>query len=221
MKKLAFVILLILNYQLINAQDMYLEYKMTGVQPGMESINKMYLSSTSGLRMDMEMSMPKVGKMTTVTIVPKGKTSSISYNTMSKTYFETNTTAKEMKDADMKFELVGKEKIGPYNCTHIKMIMGKKVVSDMWTTKDISGYEVMEALTKSTSNFVSNKIYQQFKTAGADGLTVKMVMHLDDKEMVTKLIKAEKRNNPASMYKVPAGYTKMDMSKMPKGIPKQ
>lgn len=220
MKRFLFILSIIFIAQFSFGQDMYLEYSMTGMQKGMESTNKMYLSSASGLRMDMEMSMPKMGKMTTVTIIPKGKTTSISYNTMTKTYFETSTSAKEMKDADMKFELVGKEKIGPYNCTHIKMLIGKKVASDLWTTKDIPGYEVMETLTKSTSNFVSNKIYNQFKAAGADGLTVKMVMHLGDKEMVTQLVKAEKRNNPASMYIVPAGYTKMDMSKMPAGLPR-
>ena len=223
MKKIFLAIIVFTFISKSLAQDMYLEYKMSGVMPGMDGVNKMYVSSNSGLRMEMEMNMPQTGKMTNVTILPKGKNVSYTYNTMSKTYIESPITSKtvEAAEKDMKFELVGKEKVGPYNCTHIRMLVGKKVASDMWVTKDIAGYQVMETLTKNSTNFGSNKVYNQMKAAGADGLMVKMEMNLAGKKMVNQLIKAEKHANPASMFVVPAGYTKMDMSKMPKGFPKQ
>lgn len=202
---------------------MYLEYKMSGIMPGMDGINKMYVSSNSGLRMEMDMKMPQIGNMTNVTIIPKGKNVSYTYNSMSKNYVESPLDSKsaEAAEKNMKFELVGKEKVGSYNCTHIRMLIGKQVASDMWVTKDIAGYQVMETLTKSNSNFGSNKIYQQMKAAGADGLMVKMEMNVGNKKMVNQLVKAEKRANPASLYVLPAGYTKMDISKMQKGLPKQ
>jgi hypothetical protein len=223
MKNLLLISFICLISSKIIAQDMYLEYKMSGIMPGMDGINKMYVSSNSGLRMEMDMKMPQVGNMTTVTIIPKGKNITYSYNSMSKTYVESQLDSKTTLEAEknMKFELVGKEKIGPYNCTHIRMLIGKQVASDMWVTKDIAGYQVMETLTKSSSNFGSNKIYLQMKAAGADGLMVKMEMNVGSKKMVNQLVKAEKRTNPASLYIVPTGYTKMDMSKLPKGIPKQ
>jgi hypothetical protein len=222
MKNLLLISFICLISSKIIAQDMYLEYKMSGIMPGMDGINKMYVSSNSGLRMEMDMKMPQVGNMTTVTIIPKGKNITYSYNSMSKTYVESQLDSKTTLEAEknMKFELVGKEKIGPYNCTHIRMLIGKQVASDMWVTKDIAGYQVMETLTKSSSNFGSNKIYLQMKAAGADGLMVKMDMNVGSKKMVNQLVKAEKRTNPASLFVMPAGYTKMDLSKLPKGIPK-
>ena len=45
------------------AQDMYLEYKTSGT---MNATNKVYTSSTSGMRMEMEMSIPQIGKMLTI-----------------------------------------------------------------------------------------------------------------------------------------------------------
>lgn len=221
MKKL-FIILTIIFSKNAFAQDMYLEYKMSGIRPGMETTSKMYVSSSAGVRTEADMEMPKMGKMSTVTIMPKGKNTVYTYNSMSKSYYETSTTADPNMAADMKFELVGKEKVGPYNCTHIKMLLGNKLASDMWITKDIPGYEVMETLTKSTSMFGNSKLYNQIKAAGADGLTVKMVLHLGSgKDMTTQLVKAEKHANPASMFVVPAGYTKAELPKMPAGYPKR
>ncbi len=219
MKKHLLLFTILISLQSFS-QDMYLEYKMSGIRPGMEMTSKMYVSSSSGVRTEADMEMPKMGKMTTVTIMPKGKKSIYTYNSMTKSYYETDATTDQNLNADMRFELVGKEKIGPYNCTHIKMIVGKKIASDMWVTKDIPGYEVMETLTKSSSVFGNNKLYNQIKAAGADGLTVKMVMHVGDKEMVTQLVKAEKHANPASMFVVPAGYTKAELGKLPAGFPK-
>lgn len=200
------------------SQDMYLEYKMSGP---MNASNKIYTSATSGIRMEMEMHLPQVGKMTTVMLMPKGKNTMITYNTTSKTYTETSTDLKKTAAEDIKFVLVGKEKVGGYNCTHVKMTMANKMVSDMWTTKDIPGYQVMESLSKASENFVSDKIYTQMKSQGADGLMVKTEMTIGKNKMVNQLVKAEKRTNPASLYVLPAGYTKMEAGKMQKGIPKK
>lgn len=187
----------------------------------MNASNKIYTSATSGIRMEMEMNLPQVGKMTTVVLMPKGKNTMITYNTTSKTYTETSTDLKKVKPDDVKFELVGKEKVGGYNCTHVKMTMANKMVSDMWTTKDMPGYQVMETLSKASENFVSDKIYAQMKSQGDDGLMVKTEMTIGKNKMVNQLLKAEKRTNPASLYVLPAGFTKMEAGKMGKGIPKK
>jgi glycerophosphoryl diester phosphodiesterase len=200
------------------SQDMYLEYKMSGP---MNASNKIYTSSTSGIRMEMEMNLPQVGKMTTVMLMPKGKNTMITYNMTSKTYTESSTDLKKTAAEDVKFVLVGKEKVGGYNCTHVKMTMANKMVTDMWTTKDITGYQVMESLSKASDSFVSDKIYTQLKSQGADGMMVKTEMTIGQNKMVNQLVKAEKRTNPGSLYMLPAGYTKMEAGKMPKGLPKR
>jgi glycerophosphoryl diester phosphodiesterase len=218
MKLVISILAVILFCTKIIAQDMYLEYKMSGP---MNANNKIYTSSTSGIRMEMEMNLPQVGKMTTVMLMPKGKNTMITYNMTSKTYTESSTDLKKTAAEDVKFVLVGKEKVGGYNCTHVKMTMANKMVTDMWTTKDIAGYQVMETLSKASDKVVSDKIYAQLKSQGADGIMVKTEMTIGQNKMVNQLVKAEKRTNPASLYVLPAGYTKMEAGKMPKGLPKR
>ena len=210
MKKIILNSILILVSFVSFSQDMYLEYKMSGP---MNASNKIYTSAASGIRMEMEMNLPQVGKMTTVMLMPKGKNTIITYNMTSKTYTESSTDLKKTSAEDIKFVLVGKEKVNGYNCSHIKMTMKNKMVSDMWTTKDIAGYEVMETLTKSSDSFGSEKVYAQLKSQGADGMMVKTEMTIGKNKMVNQLVKAEKRANPASLYILPSGYKKMEVSR--------
>ncbi len=188
-------------------QDMYLEYKTSGT---MTATNKVYTSSTAGMRMEMEMNVPQVGKMLTVVMMPKGKNSMYILNDKNKTYSESSLNAdKTVKDLDVSIEVVGKEKVAGYNCVHLKVITNKNQVTDMWTTKDIAGYEAMEALTKGNNMFGSEKVYAQLKSKGADGMMVKTVINMGKSSMVNVLVKAEKRSNPASLFALPAGYSKM------------
>jgi hypothetical protein len=209
-----FLSLLLITFSSFS-QDMYLEYKMTGP---MAATNKIYTSAASGMRMEMEMTLPQVGKMTTVMLMPKGKNTMYTYNMTSKTYTEAPIASKKVDEEDVKFVVVGKEKVAGFNCTHIKMTMKNKMVSDMWTTKEIAGYEVMETLSKTSDNIVSNKIYNQLKSQGADGMMVKTEMTIGKNKMVNQLVKAEKRANPASLYVLPVGYKKMEAGKMGKGL---
>lgn len=214
MKKLLSIFSILILSLTAYSQDMYLEYQMTGP---MMATNKIYTSSSSGMRMEMEMNLPQVGKMTTIMLMPKGKNVVYAFNTKSKTYTESPIGLKKpSSESDIKFEVIGKEKVNGYNCSHIKMTMKNKLVSDMWTTKEIAGYEVMETLSKTSDNIVSNKIYNQLKSQGADGMMVKTEMTIGKNKMVNQLIKAEKRANPASLYVLPAGYSKMTMPNIPK-----
>ncbi|MES2797791.1 MAG: DUF4412 domain-containing protein [Bacteroidota bacterium] len=213
MKILSFIFSLLVVAFNTFSQDMYLEYKMTGP---MTATNKIYTSGASGIRMEMEMNLPQVGKMTTVMLMPKGKNTMYTYNMTSKTYTEAPITSKKATEEEVKFVVVGKEKVADYNCTHVKMTLKNKMVSDMWTTKEIAGYEVMETLSKTSDNIVSNKIYNQLKSQGADGMMVKTEMTIGKNKMVNQLVKAEKRANPASLYVLPAGYKKMTMPNIPK-----
>jgi Domain of unknown function (DUF4412) len=213
MKKIILVCTTLLMSIPVFSQDMYLEYKMSGP---MAATNKVYTSSTAGIRMEMEMNLPQIGKMTNIMLMPKGKNIVYTYNTKSKTYTESNTASKKESDLDVKFVVVGNEKVNGYNCKHIKMTMKNKMVTDMWTTKDIAGYEVMESLSKSSDNIVSNKIYNQLKSQGADGMMVKTEMQIGKNKMINQLVKAEKHANAAGLFSLPPGYSKMNRPMMPK-----
>ena len=99
-------------------QDMYLEYKTSGT---MVATNKIYTSASSGMRMEMEMNIPQVGKMLTIVMIPKGKNSMFILNEKSKTYTESPMSAnKDVKDLDFNIQIVGKEKVAGYNCVHLR-----------------------------------------------------------------------------------------------------
>ena len=168
-------------------QDMYLEYKTSGT---MVATNKIYTSASSGMRMEMEMNIPQVGKMLTIVMIPKGKNSMFILNEKSKTYTESPMSAnKDVKDLDFNIQVVGKEKVAGYNCVHLKVTTAQQQVTDMWTTKDIAGYETMEVLTKGNNMFGSEKIYSQLKSKGADGIMVKTVLNMGKNAMVNELVK--------------------------------
>jgi hypothetical protein len=209
MKTLISTLTLILVSIATFAQDMYLEYKMSGT---MTATNKIYTSSTAGMRMEMEMDVPRAGKMLNIVIMPKGKPVIYMLNEKSKSYTELPLNYGKT-DKDFSIEVVGKEKVAGYNCVHIKVMNDKKQITDMWTTKDIAGYETMNLLSKSNEMFGSEKVYTQLKSKGADGMMVKTVLNLDKKTIVNELVKAEKHSNPASMFALPAGYSKMNVPK--------
>lgn len=193
------------------AQDMYLEYKTSGT---VAATNKVYTSSTSGMRMEMEMNMPQVGKMLTTVMMPKGKNSMYILNEKNRTYTESPLNGDQMgNDLDYSIQVVGKEKVAGYNCVHLKVTTNQNQITDMWTTKDISGYEVMEALTKGIDMFGSNDVYAQLKSKGADGIMVKTVLDMGKSSVVSELVKAEKRSNPESLFTLPAGYSKVSTPK--------
>ena len=193
------------------AQDMYLEYKTSGT---MAATNKVYTSSTSGMRMEMEMNMPQIGKMLTIVMMPKGKNSMYILNEKNKTYTESPLNGEQMgKDLDYSIQVVGKEKVAGYNCVHLKVTTNKNQITDMWTTKDIAGYEAMEVLTKGIDMFGSKDVFAQLKSKGADGIMVKTVLNMGGSSMVNELVKVEKRSNPASLFALPASYSKVSTPK--------
>jgi hypothetical protein len=190
---------------------MYLEYKMSGT---MVATNKIYTSASAGMRMEMEMEMPQMGKMQNIIIMPKGKNTMYMLNPKTKTYMEspTNINPKAI-NAAFNIQVVGNEKVGGYNCVHLKVTNGDKQITDMWTTKDIAGYETMMALAKGNDTFGSEKVYAQLKSKGVDGMLVKTVINIGKKPMVNELVKAENRSNPASLFALPTGYSSMRMPK--------
>lgn len=204
MKKVLFFYALLLISNLSFAQDMYLEYKISGMVDG---LNKVYFSSL-GMRTESEMNLPKVGKMMNVTIMSKGKPNSIiTFNDKSKTYTVVEVTPKKESTVKYEIKVLGNEKVGPYNCVHTSVVVDKRGNMEMWTTKDIPGYQEITKLAKMNDSYGSESMYQQLKANNADGMVVKYLVKAG-KGMKMELVKAEKRNNPASLFEPPAGYTK-------------
>ncbi len=120
---------------------------------------------------------------------------------MSKTY-----GPKDDKLEDYEVTVLGKEKVNGYNSNHVKLKNKKtNVVEEMWTTTEIAAYAELEKIkTKYTG---TENMSKALSAKGAEGFPVKIT--IDEKGVLASLnlVKAEKRNNPASLFSL-SGYTK-------------
>jgi hypothetical protein len=186
------------------AQDMYLEYKLTGPVTG---TSRMY-TSAAGMRVEADMTLPQVGPVKNVTLVRADRPNVlITYTDKAKTYQEMDTKAAGVETVKYDVKIVGKERVGAYNTTHTILSVNGKPTMDVWTTRDLPGYGNLMKLTKTLGSMGSENLYRQLEASGAGGMMVKMKPATGN-GMAMELTKAERRNNPASLFAVPVGYTK-------------
>ncbi len=111
---------------------------------------------------------------------------------------------------------LGRETVNGYSCEHVLLTRtdNSKAESEWWTSKDIAGlnYESMRSLTRRPGQS-DEGIPKALRDAGADGFVVKMVTREkgDPNPLATmELTKVERKRVPASLFEVPAGYTKQE-----------
>ncbi len=111
-----------------------------------------------------------------------------------------------------KVTIIGNENLQGYNCIHVKMISSvgsgmfkSSSTTEVWTSKDVPGYALFKKMSLKNVTPAMMKALQQ---AGADGFIVKMQMQGKDYAMTMALTTAQQKSFPASMFQIPAGYTK-------------
>lgn len=190
------------------AGDIYAEYKMTGIGKN-AIITKMY-SKNGDLRTEADIDMGGQ-KMTTTSLMLKSKPNiTLVFNSMNKTYTEIkNTAATSIKDFDIK--VIGTEKVGNYNCTHVKMSSNGQSW-DMWYTKDLPSISFPISGQNAAS---TQKMIAQLKSKGITGMPVKMSFVKPGAKaagMTMLLTKFEQKSLNASLFTIPAGYKKNSVS---------
>lgn len=210
----------------------YIEYKLSGSSDnkiGLSGNNKIYAQGEHS-RHEMQINIPGMptGPINTVTLTRKDKPNTIiTINPSAKTYTEMSFEQYETKEQKSKepFEItvVGKEQVNGYNCTHIiaKYKNSQKVRNEWWTSKEVPGFSGFSGV-KGNKYLDDDNLFKEMAEKGADGFPVRM--KISDGEMgsfVMDLVKAEKKNIDASLFEIPAGYTKaaaLDLSNMPKSM---
>ncbi len=104
---------------------------------------------------------------------------------------------------------IGNETIAGYPCVHAKLTStGRdKVDMDIWTSKNVPGYSIMEKMMASSKSMITPDMFKVLKQAGADGYFVKMAIKSKDISSEMLLTKVEPKNLSASLFVIPAGYT--------------
>ncbi|GAB3337524.1 hypothetical protein GCM10027299_48720 [Larkinella ripae] len=190
------------------AQQGTVEYKMTLSQGGQTPItttSTIYFSS-GNVRTEVNIPLPGAPKPLKQTILMLAKTPNTTYllNDANKTYAETSNGQKENVPA-MKttVRVLGKEKIQNLNCTHA-MVTFEKGSMEIWTSKDIAGYDKLMSYWRSNQSFGDENVYNELKKSGADGFFVRM----KNSGVTVDLVRYDTKPVEAALFEIPKDYKK-------------
>jgi hypothetical protein len=190
------------------AGDTYAEYKMTGFG-NKKIISKLYAKNGE---IRSEVNMPMGNKeMTMVTLRLKSHPGvSLVLNSMNKTYTETKNSSSKDSKKEISIAVLGNEKIGQYNCTHVRFTSNNKSW-EMWCCKDLPAFSFPYDQEDAEAN---NKIIQSLKNKNIEGVPVKIVFLKPNSNVPTltmELIKYEPKDLDASLFSIPADYKKNEL----------
>jgi Domain of unknown function (DUF4412) len=198
------------------------EYKISTTQGATGSI-KLFHSAAYGSRMEMQMSIPKIpnAAFSQVSITKKEKpTTTYMLDAKSKTYTTietkptTATTPTPVSTETYTVKIIGKEKMGLYNCTHSLVTKGTEI-SEYWTTTDIVEYEKYRT-NENSKYMASSGEYDALVKKGAGGFIVKMIKkNTRTGDYTMELVKFEKKESPAVLFQIPADYKVAANTTMP------
>lgn len=193
------------------AQQGTIEYQTTisgGPQP-MTSNSTMSFSN-GNIRIEASIPIPGAAKPMKQTMLMLANKPNTVYmlNDASQTYTESS-TEKPAKTDPIKptVKIIGKEKIQGLNCTHALVNMGKMTM-DVWTTKDIAGYEKMLSYWKTARNMGGDDLYNELKKSGADGFFVRLKNSSVSGGMTMELVSYNPKPVSAALFEIPKGYKK-------------
>jgi Domain of unknown function (DUF4412) len=212
-----------------SGDDMYYEYTITSAGKGirMNGYQKLYVSSSGGLRMEMDMSNPAVAKSAPiVSIGNKDKlTQSIVIDDSAKTYtVNTMDTSSSSSNDLMKLSStltkLEEEKVLGFNCKHVRVIstrsmgpMGKfSDTVELWNSPEVPMAPFFRQfmdknLSKSWTSLMSSESADQLKQMGFTGFMVRIRSGSGGPYgMNMELTKVQKGDFPKSMFEIPAGY---------------
>ena len=212
-----------------SGDDMYYELTTTasGKDMSINGITKMFISAKGDMRSEMNMVSTFKGNMNAVPIVVIAHSTkpdeSIILDDSSKTY---SINQIEHADVDTKDKTVstvtkvGEDKILGFNCAHAKIITKRSIggfystvdTVDIWRSSEVpipsDVRDLMNRFESRTGNFMySKEVTDQLKQMGCEGFTAKIEMKNKNASTIVKLTKVERRDLPASMFEIPAGYT--------------
>jgi hypothetical protein len=204
MKAIFFLLLIfsVCSSQLF-ASDAYAEYTMTGMT-GKVHYSKLYIKD-GDRRTESE---TKVGDKTIMSFTLNLKSNpgvTMVFSPQSKTYNEIKNAGSDAND--LTISVLGNEKIGIYNCHHVRMT-SKNRSWEIWVTKDLPSFDFS---LENNDEALNSKIKELLKNNNVSGVPVKMAFlkpGTSEVTMTMELTKYEAKDLDASLFKIPDGYTK-------------
>ena len=209
-----------------SGNDYYYESTVTttGKDLNMSEVVKMYVSDKGDMRTEADVRSSMNGNKVTAPIIMIGKadkpTESIDIDDSAKSYTINQIDTGKIENSEMKINStatkIGNETIMGFNCVHARVIanqsMGKFYNSndtvDIWKSNDVP---ILASLKNKMDKMGGTGLYsaetaQQLKDMGCSGMTVKMTSNSADAHVIDQLTKVERKDFPASLFEIPAGY---------------
>jgi hypothetical protein len=198
----------------------YYEYSIestTKEHGTVKSTSKMYLTNNGEGRSEMNLAaMMGVSNGTALVVVGRMQQPhySIIVNDASKEYSLNVIDTALINSVHQKYQVtkLSNETVNGYNCTHAKMVsttgsgmFKSSTTEDIWTSADVPGYDLLKKATLQQN--VTPAMMKALNDAGCGGFFVKMQSGDKNYSMTMQLTKAEKQSFPASLFKIPNGYT--------------
>lgn len=185
----------------------YMQYSVSGTdgkQMQMTGSMAMYLKGNNS-RTEMNMNIPGMGAMKQVYLC-RQSTPNIVYmiNDADKSFSEVTTMTNGGKSTTEVVSVIGQEKIGSYNCTHVKVKQEGKI-NDMWVSKDVTGYASMSVKNEFMK---SDELNAALKAKNVEGFPVKFTSTDDGMTMTMVLTEVVAKTIGDDLFQIPAGYTK-------------
>lgn len=199
--------LLIFSFSAFSA-DIYAEYKATGIS-NTPFVSKMY-GKNGNVRVEATMNMGGRQVTTTTLMLKSNPSVFLIFNSMNKTYTETKISSTAISK-DFNIKVLGTEKVGIYNCTHVKMTVDGRSW-DVWYAKELPSFNFPIG---GSSEFSSQKVINELKSKGITGMMTKIVFQTPGaktKSITMQLVKYEAKTLDAALFAIPAGYKKNTIS---------
>jgi hypothetical protein len=206
-RNLAFLVALFLVFTFsisAIAGDIYVEYAMKDPN-GRAVYTNIYLKN-GDTRMDLSIDMNGMKINTTSLVLKNNPNEIIIFNSLTKSYTKTAKPQRKPSVENYTITVVGKEKVGMYNCTRVR-IKGKDKSYDMWYTKDLPSLKLPIENSQTT---IDKKLADELEGKGVSGMMVKTVYFnsgTTTPKLTMELKKYETKPLNASLFKIPSDYT--------------
>lgn len=202
--------------------DVYLEYRIRHdrAEEGAPQANmsiKLYASPASGKgRAETTMEIPMAGAMRMSMLTDTNTPNRIiMLNERKRQYTVMDFAESDLAEpADNVYQVknLGTENVRGLSCIHAQAINQDGDKFEIWTTREIPGYQEMISLYGKAQHMGSDNLWQAMQEADCAGFIVKFKIATEGMGTTMELVEVEKTTVPASMYTVPEGYEEKDGS---------
>lgn len=195
--------------------DLYLKYRMqaeTGqsAESEMKITMEMYVSPSRGGRSQMNMEMPVIGNISMAMLSNFNDPNHVIVLNERKEAYSiidlSDVGSADESNEQYTVTKLGEEDLHGLACTHARATSENGESFEIWTTREIPGYEAMLKLYSKNNKMGSDNLWKALNEADCDGFMVKLYSKTEDAATVMELIEMEKITVPDAMLLVPAGY---------------